>query len=122
MKYIMTIIPFIAPFIVLFALSVIGYWYYCGCVCCDCYIKCCRCCRRNPAKKPYSNCEICWPLIVFVVFGGLCIGVCLFGFISTSNFFTSVNQSGCSISLIFENLIFGSEDKTVKWAGTTGVV
>lgn len=57
------------------------------------------------------------------MFGGLCIAVCIFGLVATSNFIHSVDLSGCAVSLIFKDIIFGSkDDPSIKWNGTTGVI
>jgi len=65
------LIPKVAPWIVLFVLSIFSIISYCYCCCCT---KCACCCNK---KTPYTKVDLMWPLIGSIAF-------CLYVLISSS--------------------------------------
>ena len=105
----------ILPIVVFFALSLLcifGWIICCFCNCCNCC--CCCCCKKPGCKIP---CFL-WTFILYA----LAVATCLYGVSQTSNVFTGLANTECSILRFFDEILFGEMKQTTpRWAGIEGI-
>ena len=102
-----------AVFLTFGLLAIFGWIICCFCWCCNCC--CCCCCKRKPICK-----KICF--VFTYVFYALVVAACSYGLSQTSNVFSAMNDTGCSILKFFDQLLNGeTQTDQPYWAGVNSI-
>ena len=102
-----------AVFLTFGLLAIFGWIICCFCWCCNCC--CCCCCKRKPICK-----KICF--VFTYVFYALVVAACSYGLAQTSNVFSAMNDTGCSILKFFDQLLNGeAQTDQPYWAGVNSI-
>lgn len=116
-------IAFTGIWIVLFALSVLGFFcYYCCCY----FDKCCppcKCCRRDYDKKPITKTELNICLILLILFSVPLFIIGIWGMASASEIPDSLTTIQCAMVTFPYNLMNGVDTNNGgRWIGISPLI
>ncbi|EAR89582.3 transmembrane protein, putative (macronuclear) [Tetrahymena thermophila SB210] len=112
-SYLVSLVPMILPF---FLVSVLCFFTWIGCLSQIIFKSCCRCCKRDLYRNPYTKRSIFWYMLLTIVFLVLCIMSATVSIIQLEYTFQDYQQLHCQGYLLFDHFLNG-DPSAKNWIG-----
>ncbi|KAL4470262.1 hypothetical protein ABPG74_011873 [Tetrahymena malaccensis] len=112
-SYFVSLIPVILPF---FLVSVLCLFIWIGCLSQIIFKTCCRCCKRDLYRNPYTKQSIFLYMLLTIVFLVLCIMAATVSIIQLEYTFQDYQQMHCQAYQLFDHFLNGNP-QAKNWIG-----
>ncbi|KAL4502361.1 hypothetical protein ABPG72_011948 [Tetrahymena utriculariae] len=113
-SYFVSLVPVILPF---FLVGVLCLFIWVGCLSQIIFKSCCRCCKRDLYRNPYTQQSIFWYMLLTIIFLVLCIMAATVSIIQLEYTFQDYQQLHCQAYQLFDHFLNGNKQAT-NWIGT----